>query len=157
MSDLVIGLGHPDRGDDGIGRLVARAVAALGLPAVQVVEHDDPIRLLDRWSSPDQVVLVDAVRSGEPVGTVQVHDLLSLSLPPVRSAASSHALDLAGTVELGRALGQLPRRLFLVGVEADTVAVGADLTPAVRAAVDEAVQAVVGALRRTRGELPPTG
>jgi len=115
-------------------------------------------QLMWRAQVPSELVYAceEALRSGEPAGTVQMHDLLSLSLPPVRSAASSHALDLAGTVELGLALGQLPRRLLLVGVEAATVAVGADLSPAVRAAVDEAVQAVVGAFRRMRGAPPAT-
>lgn len=146
MTALVVGLGHPDRSDDGIGRVVARTVAALGLSGVRVVENDDPIRLLDLWSGHLRVVVIDAVRSDEPAGTVRVHDLLSRALPPLVVGTSSHALDLAGTVELARALGQLPTSLLLVGVEAATVAVGDVLSPAVRAAVEDAARAVVGAL-----------
>ena len=36
---LVIGVGNPDRGDDGVGPAVASRVAALGLPGVRVVRR----------------------------------------------------------------------------------------------------------------------
>lgn len=142
---LVVGLGHPDRGDDGVGRAVAHAVRALGVAGVDVVEHDDPIGLLDLWPDYAHVVVVDAVRSGDPAGTVRVHDLLTASLP-VASGTSSHAFDLAGTVELARSLDRLPSKLVLVGVEGASFALGEMLSPAVRAALDEAVDTVLAAL-----------
>ena len=37
VSALVVGIGNPFRGDDGVGPLVASRVARLGLPGVQVV------------------------------------------------------------------------------------------------------------------------
>jgi hydrogenase maturation protease len=149
MTALVVGLGHPDRGDDGVGRVVAAAVAALALPAVLVLELDDPAALLDLWTGAPLVVVVDAIRSGHPPGTVHVSDLLTTSLPHPSIGTSSHALGLTGTVELGRALGELPERLVLVGVEAETFAVGAPLSVPVRAAVEPAVAAVADLVRRT--------
>ena len=72
---LVVGLGSPDRGDDGIGPLVAaaigREVAERGLVGVHVVEHEDPTAVVDllapagamgAWSA---LVVIDAVRSGQ--------------------------------------------------------------------------------------------
>jgi len=52
----------------------------------------------------------------------------------------------AEAVELARALGRLPRRLTLVGVEAQAVDLGAPLSAPVRDSVDDAVDAVVAAL-----------
>ena len=62
---LVVGVGNPDRGDDGVGPVVAARVAALGLPGVRVVR----CRRTDPAARPVggrvDVVVVDAVR-GDP-------------------------------------------------------------------------------------------
>jgi hydrogenase maturation protease len=154
---LVVGLGSPDRGDDAVGRVVARAVAAR-LPEVAVVDHEDPTGLLDVWAGHSPVVLVDAVRSGARPGTV--HCLRTgQSLPPVTAGAwthsgsgSTHAVGLAEMVELGRALGRLPERLVVVGVEAERFDHGAPLSPDVFAAVPAAAARVCDELAPERRE-----
>ncbi|GAB2856647.1 hydrogenase maturation protease [Nocardioides pacificus] len=150
---LVIGLGTPDAGDDAVGGVVAREVATR-LPAVTVVDHEDPTTLLDLWAGHSPVVVVDAVRSGAPAGTV--HWLATGAAgPPLGAGAwrssgrrSTHAVGLAEMVELGRALGRLPESLVVVGVEAGGLDHGESLTPSVSAVVPvaaERVCAVVGA------------
>jgi hydrogenase maturation protease len=147
---LVVGLGRTDRGDDGAGPAVARAVVAR-LPAggrVLVRAEEDPTALLDLWEGHDHVVLVDAVVTGEPAGTL--HRLLvgtdAPPLPPDSWAgtgrAGTHAFGLATAVELGRALGRLPARVVVIGIEAGTLDLGEDLSPAVAAAVEEAADLV---------------
>jgi hydrogenase maturation protease len=159
---LVIGLGSPDRGDDAVGRAVARAVAAL-LPDVAVVDHEDPTGLLEVWAGHHPVVLVDAVRSGAPAGTVHTLET-GQAAPPVTSGAwahsgygSTHAVGIAEMVELGRALGRLPERLVVVGVEAEDFAHGAPLTPRVAEAVPVAAARVcdeVAPVRREGADVP---
>ena len=134
---LVIGLGAPDRGDDAVGAAVARAVADR-LPGVAVVDHEDPTGLLDVWAGHDPVVVVDAVRSGAPPGTV--HRLATP--PPGSGPGGTHAIGLAEMVEIGRALGRLPDRLVVVGVEAGGFDHGAPLSAAVAAAVPAAADLV---------------
>jgi hydrogenase maturation protease len=148
---LVIGLGGSDRGDDMVGAVVARAVAARH-PGLAVLEHEDPLGLLDLWAGHDPVVLVDAVRSGAATGTVHRIETGS-GRPPVSGQAwalsghgSTHAIGLAEMVELARALGRLPERVFVVGVEAACFEHGAPLSPEVAAAVPEAVELVGEAL-----------
>lgn len=149
---LVIGLGSPDGGDDAVGLWVARRVAALGLPGVVVVEHEDPTGLIDVWSGTDLAVVVDAVRSGAPPGDLHVL-AADAGSPPIAADAwastgrgGTHAFGLAAAVELARALHRLPARLVLVGVEAACTEHGAALSAPVRAAVDGAVAAVVAVL-----------
>lgn len=145
---LVIGLGSPDRGDDAVGPLVARAVAGARLPGVSVLSHEDPTGLVDLWRDRGTVVVVDAVRSGAPSGTVLVAETTQDAEPLVDRAWArtgrdgTHAFGLAAAVELARALHALPRRLVLVGVEAAGFEHGAELSPDVAAAVDEAVRVV---------------
>jgi len=158
MTDpLVIGLGSPDRGDDAVGLAVARSVAAR-LPGVGVVDHEDPMGLLDLWDGHDPVVVVDAVRSGARPGALHRLETGRAAAPPSPGAwarsghGSTHAIGLAEMVELGRALGRLPDRLVVVGVEAETFDHGAPLSPQVAAAVPAAADAVCAALSRSQRE-----
>lgn len=156
---LVIGLGHRDRGDDAVGPAVAEALAAGGLPGAEVVEHEDPMDLVLRWSGRPWAVVVDAVVSGAAAGTVVTADLRGPA-PATRdwgraALGGTHAFGLAEAIDLSRALGRLPDRVTLVGVEAGDVTPGVGLCPAVASAVPEAVERVRGLLARTR--LVPTG
>ena len=149
---LVIGLGNPDRGDDAVGVKVARLVAAERLD-VRVVELDDPSEALDAWAPEDTVVVADAVSSGGDPGDIHVLDAVAQRLPTGGWAAGgTHALGLAAVVELGRALGRLPRRLVVVGVEAGRFDHGAPLSDAVAAAVPAAALAVLAAIDDGAGE-----
>jgi hydrogenase maturation protease len=157
IEPLVIGLGSPDRGDDAVGAAVARAVAALR-PELEIVEHEDPTALLDLWARHSPVVVVDAVRSGAVAGTLHWLETGATG-PPLGAGAwtssghgSTHAFGLAEMVELGRALGRLPDRLVVVGVEAETFDHGAPLSPQVAAAVPVATEAVCTALSPVRRE-----
>ena len=155
---LVVGLGSPDRGDDAVGRAVVRSVTA-SLPGIAVVDHEDPTSLLDLWDGHDPVVVVDAVRSGAPAGTLHVLETGAAGAPVSEGAwthaghGGTHAVGLAEMVELGRALARLPGRLIVVGIEAASFDHGAPLTPRVAEAVPAAAARVcheVAAVSRER-------
>jgi hydrogenase maturation protease len=63
-------------------------------------------------------------------------------LPTELFAASTHHLGLADAVELARALGRLPERLVVVGIEGRSFDAGEGLSPDVEAAVGDAVATV---------------
>lgn len=135
---LVVGLGNRYARDDAVGLVVVREARRFLPPAVRVLEHEgEPIGLLDAWSGTDHVVLVDAVRSEAPAGTIHRFDALAGPLPEGIALGSTHALGLAHAVELGRTLGRLPARATIVGVEGARFDAGEGLTPAVRRAADD--------------------
>jgi hydrogenase maturation protease len=140
---VVFGLGNPDRGDDGVGPAVAARVADRHLPDVRVVSPADPVDLLDDGAVAELYVVVDAVRSGKPPGTLMVRDADREPLPEWNGSGGTHALGLDAAVELLRALDRMPRQLVLVGVEAGTFEPGAPLSPLVQRAVPAAVGLVV--------------
>ena len=117
-----------------------------------MVEHEDPTALLDLWSGHDPVVVVDAVSSGVPAGTLHHLETGDASPPLPESAWSdtgrggTHAFGVATAVELARALHRLPARLVVVGVEAAGFDYGAPLSDAVAEAVDAAVARVLSEL-----------
>jgi len=142
---LVIGVGNRWRGDDGIGPDTIDALARLddleGLDADILTLDGEPARLVATWQGRPLVVVVDAIVAGRPPGTVHVITDPS-HLPDRAAGASSHGGGVAEAVALGRALGQLPDRLVVVGVEPATVEHGDVLSPPVAAAVDSVVRLV---------------
>jgi hydrogenase maturation protease len=152
---LVVGLGSPDQGDDAVGIAVARAIEGLELSGIETAVHEDPTALLHLWEGFDVVVVVDAVMTGRPPGVITVMEVGAgkAKLPPESWAATgrggTHAFGLATAVELARVLGQLPRRVTVVGIEAATFAPGTALSQEVADSVDDAV-AIVSAIARDR-------
>lgn len=98
--------------------------------------------LLEAWAGEPAVVVVDAMASGAPPGTVRRFDAVREPLPAAPAGASTHGLGLAEAVGLARTLGRLPARLVLVGIEGADFSPGRGLTPAVAAAVAEAARLV---------------
>ncbi|MEP7194612.1 MAG: hydrogenase maturation protease [Actinomycetota bacterium] len=149
---ILIGLGNPDRGDDAVGLLVARQVAAERLD-VLALELDDPSEALDAWDGDDTVIIADAIRSGGKPGDLHVVDVIGHRLPAGNwSAGGTHALGLAGVVELARSLDLLPRRLVVVGIEAGQFDHGAPLSEAVEAAIPSAAEAVLRVIEEGQAE-----
>ena len=106
---VVIGIGNPDRGDDGAGREAVRRLCGRVPPGVELRAMDgEPAALLDALWGAGAAWLVDACASGAPPGTVHRLDAAAGPLPREGFALSSHGLGLAEAVELARALGQLP-------------------------------------------------
>jgi hydrogenase maturation protease len=151
---LVVGLGHPDRGDDAVGGVVVREVERVAGPRVEVLEHEDPTDLVLLWEGRDRVVLVDGVCSGGTVAPGTVHVLhTGAGRPPITSEAwartgrgGTHAFGLAAAVELARAMGRLPDDVTVVGIEVEDLEHGAPLTPMVASAVPDAALAVLDAV-----------
>jgi len=138
VSGLIVGVGHPDRRDDGVGPLVAARVATSPPTGVDVRTVLTPLHLPDVWEGYGVVVVVDAVVSGGPLGEVSVTDIVAAASPGNRGAAGTHGFGLRQVVELARVTGRLPRRLVLVGIEAADFSHGDELSPAVSAALPEA-------------------
>lgn len=134
---VVIGVGNAFRRDDAAGLEVARRVRDHAPDGVVVVEHEgEPAALIEAWDGAETAYVVDAVRSGDPPGTVHRIDVLDDPLPDRRPRDSSHALSLGEAVALGRALDRMPRRLALIGIAGSDFDAGEGLTPTVAAAVD---------------------
>jgi hydrogenase maturation protease len=135
---IVIGVGNAFRGDDGAGLAVAGRLRELSPEGIDVREVDgDASALVHAWSDADRVVVVDAAASGATPGTVRRFDACSGPLPASHVRSSTHAFGVPDAVELGRALGRLPRSLEVYAIEGASFEAGEPLTPAVMRAVDE--------------------
>lgn len=155
-SVLVAGVGNPDRGDDGFGPAVASRIAALSLSFVESIVCRRPLDLLDRWTGRELAIVVDAALGEEPGGLRRLE-------PPAgelfrSTSPSTHGLGVAEAIDLGRSLGLLPARLVLYVARARSFVHGAPLSPAVDAAVGEAVRRIAGeCLRYSETAVARTG
>jgi hydrogenase maturation protease len=150
---LVVGIGNPDRGDDGIGPLIVRRLLGLVSPDVAIIERTgDALALIDDWAGRDAVILVDAAVSGATPGSVHRIDLLRDALPPELSLSSTHAFGVAQSVGLAGALGLLPAHVIAFAIEGANFDPGAPISPGVAAAADEAVTRIAAELQRLEGE-----
>src|SRR3954454_24328383 len=138
---VVIGGGNEYRRDDGFGPAVVARLAELRaadprLAPVELRASDgEPNRLLDLWTGTDLAVVGDAGRDGADHGGHRYELVLDqLAELADDGATSSHGVSLGSTVELGRALGRLPRRLVVLAVGAAEFGFGAGLSPQVAAA-----------------------
>jgi hydrogenase maturation protease len=136
----VIGVGNAFRGDDAVGLAVAEGVRARAPELDVLVCEQEPVQVLDAWAGADLAIVVDAVASGADPGTVHRLDATAAPLPAVVFRGSTHAFGLAEVVELARALGRLPGRLLVYGIEGRAFDAGDELTPAVADAVAPLVE-----------------
>ncbi len=149
---IVLGLGNPILGDDGVGWRVADAVEARlgGRHARVPVEVDrmslGGLRLMERLIGYDRAIIVDAVETGALApGSVRCLRLDELSGPGRERLASPHDGTLAAALEVGRALGaRLPDSPWVVAVETRLDnAFDERLSPAVDGAVAVAARQVM--------------
>ena len=113
----------------------------------------EPTSLIESWEGTRVVWLVDAVSSGAAPGTVHRLDASDEELPAALFRASTHHFGLGEAVELARAVGRLPARTIVYGIEGKTFETGAKLSPEVEAAaarVADAVREEVAACTRRR-------
>ena len=144
---LVIGLGNDFRHDDGAGRIAARRVRELAGDIVRVIEESgEGAALMDAWRGAEVVMLIDAVHSGAEPGTIHRMDPQAEPIPTNFFHYSTHAFSVAEAVELARALGQLPQRLILYGIEGKDFTSGQGLSAEVAAAAEQVAQTITADL-----------
>jgi hydrogenase maturation protease len=135
LSVHVICFGNAWHGDDGFGQHVLRCLPA-GIPAFDAGTAG--LNALGYFESCDKAVIVDAVRTGAPVGTV--HRLLPRDLESPNGELSLHELGVSAVLTALRE----PPDVVLVGAEVSEVHAFTDrLTAPVEAAVPEAVRLVL--------------
>jgi hydrogenase maturation protease len=150
----VIGIGQSLRGDDAAGLEAVRQwqekfPETAGRLEVRVEASELPgLALLDLLSDVQAAILVDAVQSSHPPGTI--HRLTEEELAAFTSdAKSAHGWGLAETLKLGGQLMTSRPNIRVIGITARELETGADMSDTVRDAIPkvcEAIEAEVKAL-----------
>lgn len=150
---LIAAIGNPDRGDDGIGHLVAASLAERLPPDVTLtVRRGDLLSLIEDWAGFDAVICVDAAAAIGAPGRIHRIDMEADELPAGLSFPSSHAFGLAEAIALGRALKSAPDILIIYAIEGICFSAGAPMTLAVEQAAGAAGEAIIAEAIRLRAQ-----
>jgi hydrogenase maturation protease len=142
---LVIGLGSPLRGDDGVGIRVAQAVAANILPPhVEVVDGGTPgLGIVNLFEGRRRVIVVDAADMGVPPGQFRRFTLNEARVRAEGDHLSVHAPGLGDALLLAQALNLLPDEIVIFGVQPAHLEWDSGLSSQVEAALPDLVAAVL--------------
>ncbi|MDE3174351.1 MAG: HyaD/HybD family hydrogenase maturation endopeptidase [Gemmatimonadota bacterium] len=147
--DVVVGLGNPIMGDDGVGlAALERLREGWEIPAaVELVDGGTwGMTLLPLIESSERVLFLDAIRTGGPIGAAVT--LRGAEIPrQVALKVSQHQIDLREVLAVAEFRGTLPLEMVAVGLEPATFALGDPMTPAVADNVDLVVEMAVKQLR----------
>jgi hydrogenase maturation protease len=148
---LVIGLGNPLLGDDGVGWRIAEEVKKQLSPD-QPVDVDclslGGMSLMEHLIGYGCAILIDAFSLEEPIGSILILKLSDLPHYSAFHTASAHDTSLQTAIELGRSMGaQLPDDVTVVGVATKRVSdFSKTLSPPVAEAVPQAAKFVLDLL-----------
>lgn len=150
MAVLVLGIGNILLQDEGIGvRVVNELARRFTLPPeVAVVDGGTAgMALLDDLLEAEQVIVIDAVKTGDPPATLvrfegdQVPALLQQGITPHQLGL----FDLLGALAFA---GRKPPHLVLLGIVPASLDLSLELSPAIEAKLDALVAAVVTELEQ---------
>jgi len=153
MRVLVLALGNPILGDDGVAfhvlaALRSRLTEGPGLVLDEAMAGG--IELLTNIVGFDRVLIVDAVKTqGATPGTVRT--FTEGDFQETLHASSPHSTNFATAMAMGRAMhpAEMPGEVAIVGIEVERVYEFTEgLTPAVEAAVPVAAGEAARVLRR---------
>lgn len=161
MKILVVGLGNPILGDDGVGWKVAEQVCK-DLPKDLPVDVEclslGGISLMEHLIGYDRVVIVDAFETDAMAGSISVLKLNQLPNYSAYHITSVHDTSLQKAMELGREMGaHLPEDVTIIGITTDRIHEFSDeLSPPVARMVPCAVKIVLSLLKEISSEGQPS-
>jgi hydrogenase maturation protease len=175
MKTIVIGLGNPILGDDGVGWKVAEEVRQqLNLPSPRL-RHPSlrsasqppagrgaggegevdveflslgGISLMEQLIGYERAIIIDALASDQPNGTVIVSKLSDLSDDSALHITSAHDTSLQNALKLGKSMGaNLPDDVTIIGIATNRVYdFGEELSTPVAEAIPKAMKIVIDLL-----------
>lgn len=150
---LAVGIGSP-HGDDQIGWIVVRDLAAAMRGEIDIKQASQPAELLDWLPDVEQLIICDACLAGGAAGEIHRWDWPTDRLA-TRERAGSHDLSLPFVLSLAERLGKLPPRVVVWGIELGDASPGAPLSGQVRSAVSSLIQQMSAEIRNAPCEVEP--
>ncbi|MCL5047224.1 MAG: hydrogenase maturation protease [Firmicutes bacterium] len=136
---VIAGIGNYYRCDDGAGPQIADEVAEI-TNIDNIGPISEPLDLIEQFEGVKLAILIDAMKSGEPPGTIRIFDVDLLS--DTKQLTSTHGIGLGRTLQLADALGKSPEKVIVVGIEGKVFGDGNQLSPEVREAIPDAVKII---------------
>ncbi len=141
---LILGLGNPLLGDEGIGVQVVEELKGLELPdGVAVVEGGTAgVGLVGLMEGYQRVIIVDAADLGHPPGHIVRFTPSEAQFKTAETPLSLHQIRLGEVLALAEALEVAPAELIIIGIQPNRVEMGAGLSPEVEGAIPQIIRII---------------
>ena len=145
---LILGLGNPLLGDEGIGGRVIEELRGLELPAgVELVEGGTAgLRLIGLMEGYQRVIIVDAADMGHHPGHVVRFTPSEVQFKTAEAPLSLHQIGLGEALVVAEALEMAPAELIIIGIQPGRIEAGVGLSPEVEGAIPQAIRMVLDEL-----------
>jgi hydrogenase maturation protease len=155
MNIVLVGVGQSLRSDDGAGMVAVHSWRSkypwyLGNSNLRVeIEQLPGLALLDLIRDAEAAIIVDAVHSGSPAGTIH-HVTLNQLSSNASGANTAHGWGVAETLALGAKLfpEALPPEIILLGIEGERFDPGDTLSPSVQRNLPELIDLIESHIHR---------
>jgi hydrogenase maturation protease len=147
---VVIGLGSPLMGDDGLGLAALAQLEAHWIfdPPLQLVDGGTwGMNLLHHIEDAERVLLIDAINAEQPPGSVielereRLPKFFALKLSP-------HQIDMKEVLAVAELRGTLPDQTVAIGIQPDRIELSTELSPVVRDSVESLVAHIIRRLEQ---------
>lgn len=153
---LVLALGSPLRGDDGVGKAVIECLQEQALPeGVTALDGGTPgLETVLLFQGYARVIIVDAADMDRTPGTWQRFTTrdAALTANDLHARVTVHYAGLAEALALGEALNLLPDDIVIYGIQPQTIDWSQSMSEPVQAAVPAVCAAILEELRATPGQ-----
>jgi hydrogenase maturation protease len=151
LKTMVLGLGNPIFGDDGVGlRVIEELQKQVQNPDITIEGAElAGLDMLEKLSGYDRVIIIDAIQTGGRVG--EIYQLTPEDLKSTVHTGTPHDVNFTTALEFGQRIGvKLPSKIDIVAIEiAPNVAFSEELTPEIEKVVAEVVKRVIEMLKDT--------
>lgn len=148
-SIIVVGIGHPFRGDDGLGPKAIMQLQSQLPPGIETKSIlGDLAEILDIFEHYATVFIIDIiVTENAPPGT-----RYRLTKPDLKEFAhccrtSTHAFDLSQALEMAQNLNIMPEKLIIYGIEgydfSHTDALSLEVTAQIKPLIDDLTREII--------------
>jgi hydrogenase maturation protease len=148
---LVLSLGNPLRGDDGIGTAVLTLLSAYPIIPPGVVLQDggtpglETVLLLEGYQ---KVIIIDAADMGLEPGEWRRFSSAKLAAQEANLTGTLHQAGLAEALELAEALNILPNEVIIFGAQPGVIGWEPGLSAEVETAVMEVCKAILAEIAK---------
>ncbi len=148
---VVLGIGNPLMGDDGVGIHVIRDLlthsAELAFPpgSIEILDGGTlGYLLMDRLAGIEGLIVVDAANLGENAGAIRVfqHDAMDAFLSE-NQTSSVHEVGLIDLMQMMTLMEQIPRHRALIGIQPAIIDWETELSPSLMPSVGKAKNAII--------------
>lgn len=173
MKTIVVGLGNPILGDDGVGWKVVEEIrqqlspVLLGSPSPGGVQTHDGrgadagveveclslggLGLMEHLIGYDRAIIVDAfIAEKEDIGSILIRELRDLPNYSAFHTTSTHDTSLQNAIEVGRHMGaHLPEEVLVIGIAIQRICeFGESLSPPVAECVPQAAHIALNLIKK---------